>query len=58
MTILSELGISAQNSGVGSKEWAKANGEWIDSVNPATGKPIEAQPTAVATQEPGNGTST
>ena len=38
MSILSELGISAQNSGVGSKEWVKAGGEWIDSVNPATGK--------------------
>jgi aldehyde dehydrogenase (NAD+) len=40
MSILSELGIEAQNSGVGSKELMTAGGEWIDSVNPATGKTI------------------
>lgn len=38
--LLAELGINAENSGVGSKEWTTAGGEWIESINPATEKPI------------------
>jgi aldehyde dehydrogenase (NAD+) len=38
--LLAELGIKAENSGVGSKDWATANGEWIESINPATAKAI------------------
>jgi len=38
--LLAELGIKSDNTGVGSKEWADANGEWTESINPATGKAI------------------